>query len=131
MASPPRVHALLLCDGIVVDPSSRELTLVGVFRDASSQAFPASQPPFTAYCQMTGLNGSYDFETEIVPEDLQGSLGRYGIGDRFQSDDPLARAEAWVEVRDVVWPSAGCYVVRLLYNGRIADETTLLVEERP
>jgi hypothetical protein len=102
-----------------------------VFRDASSRAFPAAQPPFTAYCQMTGLNGSYVFEIEILAEDLQTSLGRFEIGDRFESDDPLARTEAWLEVRDVVWPSAGRYVLRLLYNGRIADETTLLIEERP
>ncbi len=129
MASPPRVRALLFCDAVVRDPITGKSTLVGVFGQLGATEFPAVQEPFEAFVLLTGLNGRYRFHLEILSEDLATVIERIDLSEPIDFDTPLAEFAASVALDSVVWPSPGRYTVRLVYNGRIADETALTVGE--
>ena len=125
------VSEFVSLDGVIEDPDTGKPTLVGVFEKMAATVFPAEQPEFGIYFQLTGLNGSYRFEIEILGEDLQTVLGRLAFPDVFEFEDPLLRVSTWISVDGVTWPGPGRYSVRLLYNGRIAEDTPLIVERNP
>lgn len=135
MASPPRVCALLFCDRVQPDNSTGKTTIFGVFDRVMSTAFPSQQPEFGVYFNLTGMNGEYQFSLQIsvLEEDDAGAekiLLDVPFPQKFKSVDPLRRLVSGINVNGMVWPRAGRYTLRLLYNGKTADEATLVVEQK-
>jgi len=129
MASPPKVRALLLCDGVVQDPTTGKTTLVGVFERVFAAEFPSAQPDFTVYVRLTGLNGSYRLEIDVLAADLQTRLARIELLDVLASDDPAGHLRAVGRRERSRLAGSGPLRAAAALQWRIADDSTLTVED--
>jgi hypothetical protein len=118
----------VLCDAAIRDPGTGKTTLVGVFDRIQTPGFPTSHGPFAIYFRLSGLNGHYQLRVEILGPDLDTVVAAVDFPDRLVIDDPLSAVDAVVNLGELKLPRSGRYSVRLLYNGQIADEFTLLAE---
>ncbi len=127
MSSPPKVNIFAPCDAAIRDRQTGKYTLVGVFDRIVASRFPAD---YGVYLKMRGLNGRYEFRVQIVAPDLQTVVTEIAFADPHEAGDPLATVEMAANFDAVVFSAPGRYTVRLVYNGRTAEELSLLVEGR-
>ena len=127
MASPPKVTALLICEGTVRDTASDRTTVVAVYDFVAFDSFPAVHGPFSIYFKVTSLNGEYDFRLEVVSPDGALVLGGGNLPPPIACRDPLASIDVGVRISRIRLATPGQYSIRLLYNGVIAETATLNV----
>lgn len=130
MASPPKVNALLVCEGTVRDRISDRTTLVAVYDHLQTESFPADHGPFAIYFNVSSLNGEYEFGFQIVAPDGVTVLVRGKLPHPIACRDPLLSIDIGIGIREIRLPAPGCYSIRLLYNGAIAETATLRVARR-
>jgi hypothetical protein len=126
MASPPKVLLFVACDAAVADGETGKATIVGVMSRIRVPRFPA-RVAFAVCAKLTGLNGDYDFRVEVVNLDLQDVLGRVVLSEMSVAD-PLEVIVVTLPLDRVEFDRPGRYAVRLIYNGRLAEELTLRLD---
>ncbi len=129
MASPPKVHVLVLCDAAILDPVTGKATLVGLFDRLGAPVFPATIHAIAVFCKMSGLNGLYRLRLQIVAPDLLTFVLDVDVAGEVDVRDPLVPVSAPVNIVDLRIPSPGRYSVRWVYNGAIAEEFSFFVDD--
>ena len=128
MASPPKVLLFVACDAAVTDDETGKL-IVGIHSRVQVPRFPAAATVVLC-AKLTALNGDYEIHVEVWSTDLQAVLRRaslpeiLGVADRFEEFVLTAPL-------DVEFERPGRHSVRLVYNGRIADDFTIHLVQRP
>lgn len=115
--STPFILALLLCDSVIVDETSKKKTLVGIFDRILVRRFPSKHHPITIYARLTDAEGLYDFRIEYVQIETdkrlaEGKITGVSIPSRLQKHDLI------LQPPPVPIPEPGEYEFRLWANDR-------------
>ena len=123
---PPLTLAMVVCDAIWTDQTSRKTTLLGIFSEIESTSFPLRHPLMAVHISMTDAHGTVPIEVRLVDAD--------------EADDPLFKVEREVDfpdrraiinvniqVPDIVFPLPGEYRVQLFGSGEFLMERRIVV----
>jgi hypothetical protein len=114
-----RALGLIFCEGLQVDPQTRQVSLVGLFQARTYARFPSEEDSFTVYTALTGPKPE-EGTMELMITDLQS---------RAQRD--IFRREWWyrapgglayhlsVPVTIKSYKAPGRYLISLRFDGKI------------
>jgi hypothetical protein len=124
--SEPIALAMVLCDGIHIDPGTGKRTLLGLFNSACSSELPAKINQLAVYCCITECNGETPFTFKVVDvnEERDPIFETEG---NMRCDDPLGIIELDLVMGGVEFPEYGEYRFQLLSAGHPLMERKLMV----
>jgi hypothetical protein len=117
MPKAPDPVALILCDGVHVDPTAAKMSLVGLFTSLRFPSFPTPARRFTAYAALYGGEGEGRMRLEVKRADTEALIYWKEVWRGFAAPDMMSTAE--VKARKCAFPSPGRYIVNLLFEGEI------------
>lgn len=125
----PTVTGLLLCEQIIVEEGTRNVTLVNCFSERAANHFPTEGMPFVVYALLTDGLGETPVEVQIHRLEDMDLLHQAHTSVSFAS--PLDTMRCILKFKKFVFPSPGEYQVSLLASGTILAQRriTLVVEE--
>jgi hypothetical protein len=74
MPKAPDPIALILCDGVHVDPTAAKMSLVGLFTSLRFPSFPTPVHRFTAYAALYGGEGEGRMRLDIKRADTEAPI---------------------------------------------------------
>jgi hypothetical protein len=120
----PRAVAMLVCERIIRDARTDQVSLIDLVDQIAAPAFPLVVPSVAVYARLTEALGSYLFTLDVVRRDDILEVTRYDVRP-FEATDPLDDGEVIVHQLGLVLPSAGSYDVRLWANGRFVHSVSI------
>ena len=119
---------LLLCNFVYEDPSSHNVTLLGVFTELYSSRFPTPYRSISVYALLTGDVGEFtELTLTSVSESTQKELLR--IVQRAQIGRSGKR-QVHIRTDEVSFPDPGEYRFSLACDGQVVAVQRILVLER-
>lgn len=116
----PIVRYLIPCDDVVADEGNpHRVTLVGLVGSISAHGmprFPVHRPELCVYVQLTECRGSGLLTVELVRPDDGLVVIRIAPRSVVFPADPLESIGVVFRLRNLFFPAAGLYEVRLWYN---------------
>jgi hypothetical protein len=126
----PRVVSLVLCEKFEVNASTRQLSLVGIFHTRQFERFPSPPQRFTVYAALSDAAGEGRMRLEMTRLETQEWIYSYERWFAFPPDR-LLLVNLEIPVKRCVFPAAGRYAVKLLFDGEVATERALVIEDKP
>jgi hypothetical protein len=126
----PVALAMILCDGIHVDPDNGKRTLLGLFSVVYSPTTPVQMSNFAVYVALTECRGKVPLMLRIydVDEDREPVVL---VEAEFESDDPIGVTEISLNLGRVVFPEYGEYRVTLFSAGTPVIERRMVIMNAP
>lgn len=125
----PKLNAMLLCDDVIVDELTKKKTLVGLFDTIHTASFPTTHPSMAVYVRCTDAVGEYAFTLELVDLKENEIIGR-GQEVRASLPDRLRFNDLIFRLRGAEFPHEGKYEFRVLADGRVFGQATVLLSQR-
>jgi hypothetical protein len=119
MAKLPTAIGLSLCEQVIIEEKTHNVTLVNCFLYRILDHFP-SRTPFIVFAHLTGGFGEVPLDVVVEGLDELDEIYRISLTARFA--DPLETFRCTVRVRDCEFPEPGQYVVSLRAGGEIVAE---------
>jgi hypothetical protein len=107
---PPHLIAALICDVAVMDPSTRKVSLVGIFDRIGVGTFPTSRQ-MSLYFKLTDAQGFYPVRVDFVRVDDDTLLAR--VEGQLESQDPTRSYDAHFDFPPLPIPRAGRYAFHI------------------
>jgi hypothetical protein len=128
MSQRPVAIGLLVCEQVIVEENTGNVTLVNCFRRRKVAGFPADPFPFVVFAILTDGSGQITLEVRIERLDTLDEV--YQVSHTIRFPDPLQEVRCVIRLRDCSFPVAGPYQVTLLAdNEPIAQRRIVLLEE--
>src|SRR5262245_47935958 len=115
MSQRPLVLGLLLCEQVIIEERTRNVTPVNCFSRRTVEQFPADPFPFTAFAILRDGQGEIELRVTVERLDTLDEIYRRVLRVRFT--DPLQEVRCLFRIRDCPFPAAGHYQVGLLADG--------------
>ncbi len=116
-AEKPIGVALVICDQIIEDSTSKKRSLIGLFNSVQCTDFPATLHKVCVFTSITQLNGNYEVELRCTNETTKdvviSAKGNAG------STDPNTVLEIGFEFASFCFPRPGLYGFEFLCDGEI------------
>jgi len=128
----PHVLAFLLCDQVIREAGTGKWSAIGIFDQiVVENRFPAVHGSLGIYCRLTDAEGDYDLEVNIGRLTATGHevIGQVK-GLKLHAQDRTRTGDFGIVTRNLVFPEAGRYGIRLLANGELIGEYPLIVRPR-
>jgi|ERR1043165_2861325 hypothetical protein len=127
---PPRCKAILLCEKILVEPRTKRLSLINVFRSLQLTVVPGQTAPMVVYVQLVDGIGRYDITLQIRDLAQDRIIGK-GRGLKVFFPDPLSVHEVTLRIPPLPISHSGKYDVIVFANGQEIDrqQFTIVVPE--
>ena len=109
----PVAIGIILCEQIIVDEKSRNVTPVNCFAARKLERFPGVADFRVVAWLADGLG---DMLVEVIVEKLDSMDEVFRLESRLQFDDPLTDKRFFAHIRDCPFPVAGQYVVSLFVD---------------
>lgn len=122
MAKVPTAIGLSLCEQVVIEERTHNVTLVNCFARRSLDHFP-SQTPFVVFAHLTG--GFGEIPLDVIVQELVDLNEIYRISLKSHFASPLQVIRCTVRIRDCSFPEPGHYVVSLCAGGEIVAQRKL------
>jgi hypothetical protein len=110
----PVFVALLMADRVITEDNQKK-AIIGTFTQFSVRQVPAGLPPWFIYAAVTNVAGELPFSVNLVLDKSQQVV--FSAGGTVTVDDPRRVVELVIPVPNVVFPSAGTYVVSFHVGG--------------
>jgi hypothetical protein len=125
----PRVHAMVLCDGIArADEGEEVYNLTGVRTQIRAGSFPYSHPQLCVYMQATGHEGVVPCRLALVQAGAEGEL--LSTPERqVQFYGPLHVVAVVWRIRSCSFPLPGLYYAQVYFEEKLANERLLVLSE--
>jgi hypothetical protein len=124
----PVVLGLLLCENVIIEERTRNVTLVNCFTDRTAERFPTDPIVFTAFAFLSDGVGNVPMELVIERLDTLEVIHRVWFAVEFGS--PLQTVRCSIRVRRLECPVAGHYQVSLLADGEAVAMRKLIVTNK-
>ncbi len=115
MVPTPLSIGLTLCQSIIIEEGTRNLTLVGSFYDFEASEFPFTPAPFRAIASLVGGNGEGELVLTITQlrtdDEVFAIHRRISFVDRFDEVCVMSR------LTNCEFPEPGAYMMTLLVDG--------------
>jgi hypothetical protein len=115
MSQRPTVIGLLLCEQIIVEEDTHNVTLVNCFTRLKVEEFPSGPQRFALFAALTDGLGDVTLDVVIVGLDNEEEVFRQAR--RLQFRDPLQEIRFLFRITRCAFPVAGPYEVGLLADG--------------
>jgi len=112
----PVAIGLVLCEVVIVDEKSHNVTAVNCFNPRKVKDFPASVEFFLLAWLADGLG---EMPVEVIVDSLETLEEIHRVEKRLRFDDPLKDKYFLARIRECVFPTAGPYVVSLFACGEL------------
>lgn len=122
----PTVLGLALCEDVVVDPSTRNISTIRVFTGMAQESFPAQPPPFCALASLTNGSGPTDLHLTITEMSEDWQTTRHGTY-RVNFTDRIQVVNFVVRLSRCVFRNPGTYVFTLATEGEWLAQRSLRV----
>jgi hypothetical protein len=123
----PVTSGLLLCEQVIVEEETRNVTLVNCFTARRAARFPAEDVPFVAFALLSDGQGDILLQVKVHRLDIMDETYVIGRTCRFSSPSQVVRCT--VRIRDCFFPAPGEYQVSLLASGTVLAQTKLRLTE--
>jgi hypothetical protein len=110
----PNVVAMLLCDQIINEAGTNKKSLIGVFDNFFSLAFPTIIQRFAIYVKMADAVGDYLFKLRVVKLKDEALVAEIGIQAKILAEGQYG--ELALNLGGIPLPEAGKYEIQL-YTG--------------
>src|SRR5262249_31939561 len=111
---------LVLCQQVIVEEGTRNITLVNSFNRLTVEAFPSAPQRFAVYTMLTNGRGAATLTLEISRTDTLEEI--FTRSTRIAFADPLRHLRLWIRVRSCSFPVMGRYQVALLMDGDLITQ---------
>src|SRR6266542_1706349 len=111
----PIAVGLSLCEQVVIEEKTRNVTLVNSFTERAAKQFPSEPIPFVVFALLTDGFGEVTLEVAVERLDTLEDVYRKSFRARFT--EPLRASRFNYRVRDCRFPVPGDYQVTLLADG--------------
>jgi hypothetical protein len=115
MFPPPIVLGLTICEKVIVEEGTKNVTLVSTFTKLQVDTFPTVAQRFTVYTVLTG--GLGDGTIDLIVRNLETDQVVYEAKLPVRLTDRLMELRVLFRVTNCVFPSPGAYQVTLLLDG--------------
>ena len=114
MIQRPVAMGLFLCEKVIIEEGTRNITPVNCFTHRSVKRFPSEQFPFEVFSILTDGLGEMALQVLIRGLDTMDEV--YQRSTTFRFPDPLQEVRFGLRIRDCSFPHAGYYEV-ILFAG--------------
>ncbi len=115
MAQIPTVLGLLVCEQVVIEERTHNVTLVNCFTRRNVEAFPSERQRFAVFAALT--DGLGDIELKLVLQRLDTQQEIFQESRSLQFVDRLQEVRFLFRVATCSFPAAGRYDVILFASG--------------
>jgi hypothetical protein len=128
MVRRPIVLGVTLCEDVVVDGATRNISLIRSFTGLAVDAFPATPAPFCAFAALTAGQGEATFKLVVERFSAHAVLDPiYTVAGTLRFPDPLQTVYWIVRVSRCSFPIAGEYLFTLWIDGAWTAQRRLRV----
>jgi hypothetical protein len=118
----PVLNAMLISDQAIREEHTGKVSLIGIFENIYSTAFPSAHPGCAVYVKVTDAFGDYDLSLDLVRVDDLQILGQGRV--HATVGDRLNPAEWVFNLNGLIFERPGRYEFRLSANGQhVASKT--------
>ncbi len=117
MSQRPVVVGLLLCESVIIEEGTHNLTLVNCFTKRKAEQFPSEPHRFIACAVLT--DGLGEVTTEVVIKSLSDYEPIYRRSQRIRFADPLQEVRFILRITQCSFPAAGVYEISLSADGEL------------
>ncbi len=128
MKQGPVVIGLFLCEQVIVEDKTRNVTPVNCFTRRTVERFPSEPVPFILFAVLTDGLGKIPLEVLIHRLDTMEELYRAGSSCRFPS--PLHEVRCTLRNRGYSFPVPGHYQVTLLGENEVLGQRKLVILQK-
>jgi hypothetical protein len=125
MSQRPVAIGLLLCEQLIVEEGTKNVTPVNCFTRRTAEAFPWTSPPFVVLAWLTNGEGLITLEVVVEAAASLEILHQNQVTLRFAS--PLQQGRLSIRLQEITFPEAGSYRVLLLADGELLAQRKLTV----
>jgi hypothetical protein len=125
MAKQPVAIGLSLCEQVIIEEKTRNVTLVNCFSERTAEKFPSDPIPFVAFAHLTDGLGDINLELVVERLDTMGEVYRRSLKTSFP--DSLRVGRFCLHVRDCIFPVAGKYQITLLADGEFLAQRRITI----
>ena len=112
MKHTPVAIGLLLCEQVIIEEHTRNITPVNCFTRRTVERFPSETLPFVVFAILA--DGLGDMRLEVLIHRLDTLEEVYRTAVSFRFTDPLQNVRFTLRIRDCSFPISGHYQVTLL-----------------
>jgi hypothetical protein len=123
----PVAVGLLVCETVIVDEKTKNVTPVNCFRRRRVSGFPSQPFPFVVFALLTDGIGNGTLEVVIQRLDTEAMDEIYQTRTGCAFSGPLDEVRCAVRIRDCSFPIAGAYAVNLLVDGELVAQRRLVL----
>jgi hypothetical protein len=116
----PKSNALLICERVIREAETGQISLIGIFEAASVAEVPLVMPSLFVYGKMTDALGQYIFKLELVRRDDELVLGEAVLPPAVFTD-PMGHNEVIFQIHGARFEQAGFYDFRLWANDMFVE----------
>lgn len=124
----PIVHGLTLCEKVIIEEATRNVTLVNCFTKLAVERFPSPPRQFALHAVLTEGAGEGRIELVITRLDADEVVFRRQVSVQF--GDRLGAVRVIFRVGGFSFPAGGRYQFTLLVDGDWLTQMTLRVVAR-
>ena len=125
MSQIPTAIGILVCEQVVIEEGTRNVTPVNCFHLRRVDRFPSKPFPFVVLATLT--NGAGDVELEVAVQRLDNLDVSYKRTRRIRFPGPMQEIRYIFRVRDCSFPIPGYYQIRLSAEGEFVAQTKFRV----
>jgi hypothetical protein len=122
----PIALAMVICDAVLRDESTKKPTLVGLFNQITAANLPAIHDRLHVFLSLTNGRGELPCLLQCKDQD-EGVVCEVGGSIRF--GNPLEVADVDIEMRGVVFEKEGLYVFEFSCDGQFLTRRRFLVSK--
>ncbi len=129
MIQRPVAVNLILCETVIVDEQTRNVTPVNCYRRRRVARFPSEPFPFIVLAWLTDGLGEGRLQVVIQRLDTAELEAVYRASFSCRFSNPLDEVRLTIRIRDCSFPAAGINAVNLLADGELLANKRLVIFE--
>ena len=127
MVPAPMAIGLTLCNNVLVEAVSHNVSLVSSFASFRGNEFPFVPAPFYVFAPMIGGQGEGMIELTVTQ--LETNEEVYQMKRRTVFSDRFKEVHALFQISNCVFPETGAYLFTLLVDGEWMAQRRILVKQ--
>jgi hypothetical protein len=128
MAQGPVAISLFLCEQVIIDAETWNVTPVNCFSRRTVEHSPPEPIPFVLFAVLTDGSGEISLEVRIHRLDTMDQMAR--LVRRYRFEDPLQEVRFILRVRGSSFPVPGHYQITLLADNEILGQRKLVILQK-
>src|ERR1700730_6768416 len=121
----PSCVGLVLCQSVIIEEKTRNITLVNSFKRLEVNEFPSPAVPFAVYAILTDGLGKVTLDLSVLRTDTLDEIYAKSVVINFSN--PLRQLRVWWRIQSCSFPVPGPYQFGLLANRDLITQSTLEV----